>query len=381
MTVEYIELRPGFRIPRIAKGNWQIADDHSGRVPPIDEIVDDMFAFAEAGITAYVCGDIYVGVESRIGEFLRRYRARHGAEAARQIKVLTTYVPFFLDEERLKSHSFADCQSVVDRSLQRLGLERLDLVQMHWWNYDIRGNTEMALMLQKLQAKGKIDLLGATNYDVAHMRQMYAAGVDIASHTVQYSVLDRRPQNGMAEICAAHNTHLLAYGVLGGGLISEKWLGIRDPGTPALENVSLDKYYRIIQDFGGWTLFQELLSTLGDIAHRHDVSIGNVASRYVLEQRQVGSAIIGARNRTHLAANLRVFDFRFDEPDRNAIAAVLARSCGPKGDCYEIDRAENRDALEEVKTSYFTVENGTLVERSRPRVTVAEPYGHYLTQK
>ncbi|HVW67433.1 MAG TPA: aldo/keto reductase [Steroidobacteraceae bacterium] len=381
MTPETIELRPGFAISRIAKGNWQIADDHSGHVPPLDEIVADLFAFAESGITTFVCGDIYVGVEARIGEFLRRYRARYGAQAARRIKVLTTYAPFFLDEERLRRHSLADCEHIIDRSLQRLGLERLDLVQMHWWNYEIPGCVEMALMLKELQAKGKIDLIGATNFDTAHMRKMFAAGVDIASHTVQYSVLDRRPEHGMVELCAANDCHLLGYGALGGGLISEKWLGIADPGGPHLENVSLDKYYRIVQDFGGWPLFQELLRALAAIAARHGVKIGNVAARYVLDRKHVACAIVGARDRAHLAANLQTFSFDLDARDNAEIAAILARSKGPTGDCYELDRNENRDALEEVKTTYLDVENGTLVRKNRPKVTVAEPYGHYLTQK
>lgn len=373
-------VRPGFEVSRIAKGNWQIADDHSGGKIDLDAAVDDMFAFAEAGITTLVCGDIYVGVEERIGHFLARYRARFGKDAARRLKVLTTYVPFFLDEDSLRKHNLRHCEEVVDRSLRRLQLERLDLVQMHWWNYEIPGNVEMALMLKRLQKSGKIDLIGATNYDCAHLQEMIAAGVDIATHTVQYSLLDRRPENGMAALCARYNTQLLCYGVLGGGFFSEKWLGVADPGQPAFENVSLDKYYRIICDFGGWSLFQDLLRSLKAIADRHGVSIGNVASRYVLDRPQVGAIIIGARNRKHLPENLRVLSLQLTEQDRTEIASILARSTGPLGDCYEIDRAENRDALEEVHTTYFDVENGQLVTRSRPPVTVAEPYGHYLSR-
>ncbi len=373
-------LRPGFEISRIAKGNWQIADDHSGGKVDLETAIADMFAFAEAGITTLVCGDIYVGVEERIGHFLARYRARYGQEAARRIKVLTTYGPHFLDEESLRRHDLRQCEEVVDRSLRRLQLERLDLVQMHWWNYDIPGNVEMALMLRHLQQKGKIDLIGATNYDCAHLQEMIAAGVDIASHTVQYSLLDRRPEHGMAALCARTKTQLLCYGVLGGGFFSEKWLGIPDPGRPAFENVSLDKYYRIICDFGGWPLFQELLRTLKAIADRHGVSIGNVASRYVLDRPQVGAIIIGARNRTHLPDNLRVLSLQLSDQDRSEIGRVLSRSTGPQGDCYGIDRAENRDALEEVHTEYFDVENGRLVTRTRAPVTVSEPYGHYLAR-
>ncbi len=378
MTVEKTQLRPDFVIPRISKGNWQIADDHSDRPIDLDTVVNDMFAFAEAGITTFVCGDIYAGVEARIGVFLDRYRAKYGAEAASAIKVFTTYAPFFLDEEGLRNHSKKQCEMIVDRSLQRLRQERLDLVELHWWNYDIPGNVEMALAMKDLQTAGKINLIGGTNYDVRNMSEMVQAGVDMAANTVQYSLLDRRPENGMVEFCADNNCKLICYGALGGGLMSEKWLGIPDPAKPALENVSLDKYYRIINDFGGWTLFQRLLECIDNIAKKHGVSIANVACRYVLERDQVANVIIGARHLGHLQENMRVFSFALDDADYDAINAVLVLSTGPLGDCYGIDRAENRDALEEPKIEYFDVEGNELVTKTRAAVTVDEPYGHHL---
>jgi aryl-alcohol dehydrogenase-like predicted oxidoreductase len=381
VKIDTTTLRADFEISRLCKGNWQIADDHSDFKADLDTVVSDMAAYAQAGISTFVCGDIYAGVEERIGVFRDRYRARFGAEAADKIKVLTTYVPGFLDESALRSHNLKDCEASIDRSLRRLRQERLDLVQMHWWNYEIPGNVEMALMLKALQAKGKIHLIGATNYDVPRMREMFDAGVDIASHTVQYSVLDRRPEHGMAELCARNECKLLCYGAVGGGLISEKWLGLPDPGAPAFENVSLDKYYRIVLDFGGWELFQRLLEVLASIAQEHGVSLSNVACRYALERRQVAAVIVGARHAAHLAANLRLFSYQLDAEAYRRIDAVLAESTGPRGDCYEIDRLENRDALEEVKPRYHDVENGRLVQKTRAPVILAEPYAPYQSLK
>ncbi len=65
-----------------------------------------------------------------------------------------------------------------------------------------------------------------------------------------------------------------------------------------LSNRSLVKYLLIIEEFGGWKLFQELLQTLRTIAERHGVvvSIAMVAISYVLRQKQVKSVIIGAHN-------------------------------------------------------------------------------------
>ncbi|NKB35602.1 MAG: aldo/keto reductase [Gammaproteobacteria bacterium] len=378
MSIEKKELRPGFTIPRLLKGNWQIAEDHSDRRFDEIELMEDLVAFAEAGMNTYVCGDIYAGVEEKLGKFRQFYRERAGDEAARQIKVFTTYVPYFLEEEKLRNHSFKDVEKIVDRSLQRLGQERLDLVQMHWWEFSIPGHIDMALDLQKLQQAGKIDKLAVTNYDVQQTKELLDAGIDIVSNTVQYSLTDRRPENGMVDLCAQHDMKLLCYGALGGGLFSDKWIGIPDPGKPAFENVSLDKYYRIVNDFGGWNLFQELLQILEEIAEKHSVSIGNVAVRYILERDQVAAVIIGARHAKHLVENLRTQTFSLDENDYQKLDGVLSRSTGPAGDIYSVDREENRDALEEPKTEYFDVEEGKLVKKTREEVTVSEPYGHHL---
>lgn len=376
--MELIELRDGFTIPRLLKGNWQIAEDHSDREFDENELMEDLITFAEAGMTTYVCGDIYAGVESRLGKFRQIYKDRFGEEAADRIKVFTTYVPYFLEEENLRNHSYDDVEKIVNRSLERLGQECIDLIQMHWWEFAIPGHVDMALYLQKLQKAGKIDKLAVTNYDVKHTKEILDAGVDLVSNTVQYSLTDRRPENGMVDLCAKHGMKLLCYGALGGGLFSDKWLGLPDPGTPAFENVSLDKYYRIVCDFGGWDLFQRLLETLKNIGSKYKVSIGNVAVRYVLEQDQVGAVIVGARHAKHLKENLRVFNFSLDDEDYRQINAVLAESTGPDGDIYSVDREENRDALEEPKTEYFDVKDGQLIRKTRDPVTVSEPYGHHL---
>ena len=380
MTVERIQIRPDFEMCRMPKGNWQIADDHSGLSFSQDKINQDLTAYVDAGIDTFVCGDIYAGVEERIGKFREYFCQLRGEEAASKIKVLTTYAPFFLDEVRTRNHSKKDVEGIINRSLSRLKVDRLDVVQMHWWNYDIPGGLQMALWLKELQEEGKIHHIGATNYDVPHLREIFEAGIDVAEHTVQYSLLDSRPLNGMVDLCSEFDCYLGCYGVLAGGLISEKWVGIPDPGAPKFENVSLDKYYRIIQDMGGWDLFQELLKVLQIIASKHHVSIPNVACRYMLDQDRVAAVYVGARDAKHLEENLRAFSFVLDSEDLSIIKHVLDQKIGPLGDVYGIDREENRDELEEVKTEYFDVEDGTLVRKTRDAVILTgdAAYGHHL---
>ena len=65
--METIDLRPGYMIPRLLKGNWQIAEDHSDREFDDNALMEDLIIFAEAGMSTYVCGDIYAGVEFEAG--------------------------------------------------------------------------------------------------------------------------------------------------------------------------------------------------------------------------------------------------------------------------------------------------------------------------
>ena len=184
-----------------------------------------MDRFVDAGITTFDCADIYTGVEALIGEWLKRRRARSDA---RPVQVHTKYVP---DLDRLPTHSRADVTRGIDRSLARLGVDRLDLVQLHWWDYDVPGYVEAAAWLDELRRAGKIRHHRADQLrSDGASREIVAAGIPIVSHQVQYSVLDRRPAEGMAALCAHHGIGLLCYGALAGGFLSEPLSGQRGSG-------------------------------------------------------------------------------------------------------------------------------------------------------
>ncbi len=326
-------LAPGYAIPPVIKGGWQLAGGHG----PIDDAqaLDDMRAFAEAGITAFDCADIYTGVEERIGRFLRVWTATPGAA---RIRVHTKCVP---DLAALPTLRDADIDAIVHRSRTRLGVERLDLVQFHWWDYAVPGWLEAAMRLARLRDAGVIECVGVTNVDVPRLRAIVEAGVPVAAHQLQYSLLDRRPTHGMAECCRAHGITMLCYGALAGGFFHERWLGTADPaaaGLAALENRSLVKYRLIIEEFGGWDAFQALLATVAAVAARHGTTIGAVAIRWVLDQPGVGAAIVGARHARHLPATLAAVALRLDADDHARLAAAVAHAPGPAGDCYDLER-------------------------------------------
>jgi aryl-alcohol dehydrogenase-like predicted oxidoreductase len=325
-------LRPGYDISRVICGGWQFAGGHGA----VDRAaaVANLTAFAEAGITAFDCADIYTGVEELLGAMRMEYGRRHGAEALRRIRVHTKCVP---NLATLATTNRATIRTIVDTSLKRLCAERLDLVQFHWWDYAVPGYIDAAGWLVELQREGKIDLLGGTNFDTPRTAELLAAGMEIASLQIQYSLLDNRPEHRLVDLCRRHDIDLLCYGTVAGGFLSDRWLGEPEP-KPPFENRSLTKYKLIIDDFGGWALFQELLGVLREVADLHDSDIASVASRAMLDRPAVAAIIVGARNRAHLARNVALTDIALSEADRAAIAEVLARRKGPSGDTFELER-------------------------------------------
>jgi len=331
MDLPRAQLAPGYTVSRLLKGGWQLAGGHG----PVDTAaaLADMDRFVDAGITTFDCADIYTGVEALIGEWLKR---RGGPGTDPPVQVHTKYVP---DLDRLATHSRADVVRGVDRSLARLGVDRVDLVQLHWWDYDLPGYVDAAAWLDEQRRAGKIRHIGLTNFDQKRLAEIVAAGIPVVSHQLQYSVLDRRPANGMAAQCARDGIGLLCYGALAGGFLSERYLGRTDPAPP-LENRSLVKYRLIIDEFGGWDRFQGMLAALGEVAARHGAGIGAVALRWVLDQPGVSGVIVGARHARHLEQARQASMLALDEDDRAAVARAQSASSGPDGDTYGLERVK-----------------------------------------
>jgi aryl-alcohol dehydrogenase-like predicted oxidoreductase len=325
-----IQIADGYDISRIIKGGWHLAGDH-GVIDP-EQAVHDMAAFVEAGITTFDCADIYTGVEALIGRFRGLY-----PRLAKAVQVHTKFIP---DLRMLADVDFNYVERSIDRSLMRLAMERLDLVQFHWWDYEVPGYVEAAAALSRLRDKGKIANIGVTNFDVPRLKQILDAGVPVVSMQAQYSLLDERPRNGMIDLCRSKSIAVICYGTVAGGFLSERWVGRQEPGDD-LTNRSLIKYKLIIDDFGGWDLFQQLLAALARIAAKHGCDIATVASRTVLNWDHVAAIIVGATDASHLGANRGISDLQLDAADAAAIQAVLRQRQGPQGDVYSLERDRN----------------------------------------
>ncbi|MGH9910314.1 MAG: aldo/keto reductase, partial [Nitrososphaerales archaeon] len=216
----------------------------------------------------------------------------------------------------------------ISLSLKRMNVETLDLLQFHWWDYHDANYLDALTYLSELRDEGRIKHVALTNFNTEHLGRIADNGIRIVSNQVQFSLVDLRPKEQMVEYCKEHNIQLLTYGTICGGLLSEKYLGQPEPRSSVLNTASLKKYKQMVDAWGGWDLFQELLHMLKKIGEKHNASIANVGTRYILDEPMVAGVIIGTRLGVtdHIADNAHVFDFKLDNEDHELIEPILHKS-------------------------------------------------------
>ncbi len=330
-TPERVELAPGLDISRIVTGLWQVADmERGGRTLDADAAAAAMAQYAEAGFDTFDMADHYGSAEEITGRFNDLVAAGKVKPASRtQPAALTKWCPAPAEMTR------ETVRAAVERALGRLRTSKINLLQLHWWSFEHPGYIDAMRELASLREEGLIGLLGVTNFDTDHLRVLVKHGVPIATNQVCFSLLDRRAAEDMTAFCLEEGIRLLAYGALGGGLLSERWLGRGEPAGAEIADWSKSKYKRFVDAIGGWGVLQGILGALVSVADKHGVSIANVATRWVLEQPAVAAVIVGARlgESEHRDDNLRVFSFALDADDRSAIDRALAASLRIPGDC------------------------------------------------
>jgi aryl-alcohol dehydrogenase-like predicted oxidoreductase len=290
----------------------------------------NMRAHFDAGITTLDTADIYGPSELLVGEFVK---------SEPKAVACTKFCCF----RGLDAIDRTEVRARVKQQCARLQVKSLPLVAFFWADYGVRRYVEVAKMLAELKQEGLIDEIGLTNFDLPRLKEFVDAGIPVVSNQVQLSALDSRPlQSGMADFSEKHGIKLLAFGTVGAGLLSEKYLGAPPPDSEALRagGYSLSMYSGTASRFGGWSLVQELLRTMAEVAKAHPgATIANVAQRYVLQASPaVGALIVGVRNSAHVAENVRTFSFELSAAEMGAIARVVAKRSGPQGDVWDLER-------------------------------------------
>lgn len=319
MTPERFDLTEQLSISRLLTGMWQVADqEKDGNSLDLDAAANSLVAYAEAGFDTFDMADHYGSAELIAAKALQ---SSNGAKA------FTKWCP------EPGPMTAAVVRAGVEERLARLGVDSIDLLQFHWWSFEHSAWLDALHELNKLRDEGLIRELGVTNFDAGHLNLALEEGIPVVSNQISFSMVDRRAAGPLTSLCTQGNTKLLAYGTLCGGFLSDKWLGKSRPDS--INDWSRMKYLRFIDATGGWDGFQAILEAAGKVAHKHGVSISNVASRWVLEHASVAGIVVGARlgENEHREDNLRVFSFELDLEDYAVLEAAFAQTRAIPGDC------------------------------------------------
>ena len=318
--IETIPLAQDLSICRILNGMWQVAGGH-GQIDH-DSAINQMLQYNENGFNTWDMADIYGPAESFYGDFRNTLEERKGKEELEKIQGFTKFVP----NPGPMTRSIVE--HYIEQSMKKMNVDVIDVIQFHWWDYNDANYIDALHQLTKLCDDGKISHLALTNFDTERMQIMADNGIELISNQVQYSIIDQRPDVKMASFCKKHNMKLLAYGTLLGGLLTEKYLDVTEPTRADLDTYSLQKYMNMIDAWGGWQLFQELLVTLDEIAKKYDVQIANIATCFVLDRPAVAGAIIGSRLglSDHITQNTKTFSLKLQNDDDDKIKSVTSKA-------------------------------------------------------
>lgn len=209
----------------------------------------------------------------------------------------------------------AECEA----SLRRLGVDVIDLYQIHWPEPDEdveEGWAEVA----KLQTEGKVRWIGVSNFNVAQLKRA-AAVAPVVSLQPPYSMLRREVEAEILPHCRANNIGVIAYSPMASGLLTGAWTHERLAGLPA------DDWRKAKNP-----LFQEpkfsrhlrLVELLREIGRPHGRGPGEVAIAWVLRQPAVTGAIVGARKAGQLKELVGAAEFRLSETEIGRVERFLS---------------------------------------------------------
>jgi len=255
------------------------------------------------------------------------YGLGHSEELVGQVLRHTRHKPYIatkcgiLWNERKEKVTHLKRDSVrreCENSLRRLGIDVIDLYQMHWPDPD-PDIEEAWEEMARLAEEGKVRYLGASNFNV---RQMERVGriYPVSSLQPPYSMLHREVEGELLGYCAEHHIGVVAYSPMQRGLLTGKFSPER------LAALAPDDHRRRMPEFQDpqFPATLELVEGLKKIAQRHGRPVAQLAISWVLRRPEVTAAIVGARRPGQIAETVGASDWTLSKKDIEEIETLLA---------------------------------------------------------
>eukprot|EP00928_Gymnodinium_smaydae_P082062 TRINITY_DN65491_c0_g1_i1.p1 TRINITY_DN65491_c0_g1~~TRINITY_DN65491_c0_g1_i1.p1 ORF type:complete len:416 (-),score=109.75 TRINITY_DN65491_c0_g1_i1:35-1282(-) len=330
-------------VGKLGIGTWAWGDPHWGYGQPGAEYDDDSLRAAfraalRAGVRFFDTSELYGSniAETLLGECLRT--------APERCFVATKWHPVI----NASTHAGAADESVVDSmrrtvlgSRKRLGLRRLDLLQVHSAGGAAGDVEAYADGLAAMVREGHVEQVGVSNFDAAQLRRTAerlqdAHGLRLFSCQVEFSLLElRNESNGVLEECRRLGCIVLAYCPLGMGRLTGKYSAAREPpwhsdvalssSTTAGEKggkkgrVATERYHAALP----WPFVDQMLELLRDVSERCGRSVTQVALNWCIARGTV--PIPGAKTMEQAEENGAAADWRLDDVDEERLSHLARR--------------------------------------------------------
>jgi aryl-alcohol dehydrogenase-like predicted oxidoreductase len=298
--------RSDLEVTRIGVGTWAWGDrrfwgyerDYGPR-----EVVDAFAASVDAGLDWFDTAEIYGHGESEkiVGWMVRK----HGGA----LRIATKFAPL------PGRGGAAGLSRALDASLRRLGVDRVDLYQIHWCDNDVASIESLMDALADAVARDKVSAVGVSNYSADEMRRAHAAlaarGVPLASNQVEYNLLERSPEtNGVLDACRELGVTLMAYSPLAKGVLTGKYHPGNRPSGPRGD----DPMFTDEALARGASLVERLRS----VGRAHGAEPEQVALAWLLAKPEV-IVIPGAKNGEQARRNAAAAGLALNDAERAAL--------------------------------------------------------------
>jgi aryl-alcohol dehydrogenase-like predicted oxidoreductase len=305
----------GIAVPSLGIGIWSWGDRQFwgyGQDYTREDISQAYKVCLDAGLNFFDTAEIYgSGMSERIlGECMRADE--------RPIIIASKFAPY---PTRFSARSLL---TALDRSLERLGVEHIDLYQIHW-PYSIIGIPSLMDVLAEAVQSGKVRAVGVSNYSATQMRKAYERltrhEIPLASNQVHYSLLHRKPEsNGVLAACRELNVALIAYSPLEQGLLTGKYRVTLANALPVKGMRRFTPTFRAAR----LQKMEPLMETLAQIAQAHDKTCGQVALNWLLEKDEHIIPIPGAKNARQAQENAGALGWRITPEEQSQLDAASA---------------------------------------------------------
>ena len=211
--------------------------------------------------------------------------------------------------------------NACEGSLKRLGVDHIDLYQLHEWD-GLTPVEETMAALESLVTSGKVRYIGASNFTGWQLMKALGAAdragsARFISQQIHYTVEAREAEYELVPISLDQGLGILVWSPLGGGLLSGQYRR----GQAGPEDG---------RDFAGWkeppirdeARLYDIIERLIEIGEEHSVSAAEVALAWLLHRPAVASVVIGANTEAQLRTNLKAVDLRLTDSDMERLNAV-----------------------------------------------------------